>query len=180
MKDRGFYNLLCPDLYLSSVFNLPLDQLRELGIKGLIFDLDNTLLNWNMYQVTPEARELFGRLEQAGFCSCLVSNNKRDRVEAVAKVLGLPAISKARKPRRRAFRQAMATLGTTKEETAVIGDQLFTDVLGGNRLGLYTILVVPLCSTEFIGTKMMRSLEGFVLTRLIQRGLIEKPVINNQ
>ncbi|NLG86176.1 MAG: YqeG family HAD IIIA-type phosphatase [Firmicutes bacterium] len=179
MPDNSFYYLLCPHLYLSSVFDLPIDQLKEKGICGLIFDLDNTLLNWNMYEVTPEAKALFARLQEAGFRSCLVSNNKRDRVEAVAKVLGLPAISKARKPRRKAFRQAMLTMGTTKEETAVIGDQLFTDVLGGNRLELYTILVVPLSNAEFIGTKVMRSLERFVLARLIQRGLVEKPVIDN-
>ena len=179
MPDQSFYDLLCPHLYLRSVFELPVDQLREQGIQGLIFDLDNTLLNWNMYEVTPEAKTLFTQLQEAGFRSCLVSNNKRDRVEAVAKVLGLPAISKARKPRRRAFRQAMVTLKTTKEETAVIGDQLFTDVLGGNRLGLYTILVVPLSNAEFIGTKVMRSLERFVLTRLIQRGLVEKPAIDD-
>ncbi len=175
MEYKDFYHLLCPELYLRSVFDLPIDHLKELGIRGLIFDLDNTLLNWNAYEVTPEAKELFIRLQDAGFLSCLVSNNKRDRVEAVARVLDLPAISKARKPRRRAFRQALATLGTTKKETAVIGDQLFTDVLGGNRLGLYTILVMPLSKTEFFGTRMVRSLERFVLGRLIQRGFLEEP-----
>ena len=56
MPDQGFYDLLCPHLYLRSVFELPVDQLKQQGIRGLIFDLDNTLLNWNMYEVTPEAK----------------------------------------------------------------------------------------------------------------------------
>ena len=172
--------LLCPKLYLRSVFDLPLDQLKERGIRGLIFDLDNTLLYWNAYEGTPEAKELFRRLKQTGFLSCLVSNNKRDRVEKVARVLDVPAISKARKPSRRAFRQALATLGTTEKETAVVGDQLFTDVLGGNRLGLYTVLVMPLSKREFFGTKAIRSLERIVLRRLIRRGLVEKPATEGQ
>lgn len=180
MSQESFHYLLCPKLYIRSVFDLPINQLKECGIRGLIFDLDNTLLNWNAYDVTPEAEELFIHLEKAGFLSCLVSNNKRDRVEAVARVLDLPAISKARKPRRRAFRQALTTLGTTQEETAVVGDQLFTDVLGGNRLGLYTILVMPLSKTEFIGTRAIRRLERFVLTRLIKRGLLEKPAMDGR
>lgn len=175
MPQKTSYHFLCPKLYIRSVFDLPVDHLRERGIRGLIFDLDNTLLNWNVYDVTPEAKELFLQLKEAGFLSCLVSNNKRARVEAVAKVLDLPFIFKARKPSRRAFRQALSALGTTKEETAVVGDQLFTDVLGGNRLGLYTILVMPLSTTEFFGTKIMRSLERLVLKRLMERGLVEKP-----
>ena len=98
----------------------------------------------------------------------------------MARVLDVPAISKARKPSRRAFRQALATLGTTEKETAVVGDQLFTDVLGGNRLGLYTVLVMPLSKREFFGTKAIRSLERIVLRRLIRRGLVEKPATEGQ
>ncbi len=67
MEYKDFYHLLCPELYLRSVFDLPIDHLKELGIRGLIFDLDNTLLNWNAYEVTPEAKELFIRLQDAGF-----------------------------------------------------------------------------------------------------------------
>ncbi|NMA54661.1 MAG: YqeG family HAD IIIA-type phosphatase [Firmicutes bacterium] len=177
MPLKTFYHLLCPQLFLRSVFDLPVSQLKDRGIRGLIFDLDNTLLYWNSCEVTGDARKLFRQLEHEGFLSCLVSNNKKTRVESVAQVLNLPAISKARKPSRRAFRQALATLGTSAKETAVVGDQLFTDVLGGNRMGLYTVLVKPLSKTEFIGTRLMRYIERIALRQLIKRGLIEKPAL---
>ncbi|HHY92398.1 MAG TPA: YqeG family HAD IIIA-type phosphatase [Firmicutes bacterium] len=176
MTKRSWLDLFCPRLYLTSAHVLPVTDLAKLGLRGLIFDLDNTLLNWNALEVTPETRALFTRLKDQGFRSCLVSNNKKDRVEAVARALNVPAISKAGKPRRRAFRQALAVLGTTAAETAVVGDQLFTDILGGNRLGLYTILVRPLSRHEFIGTRLMRCLEESLLRLLLRRGLVQKPV----
>ena len=107
---------------------------------------------------------------------CLVSNNKKDRVSNFGRILGVPALSKARKPRRRAFREAMRIMNTRPETTAVIGDQIFTDVLGGNRLGLYTILVVPLSKQEFIGTRCMRHLERVVLKILARRNLLRDKV----
>ena len=104
-----------------------------------------------------------------------VSNNKKVRVSNFGRILGVPAIS-ARKPRRRAFREAMRIMNTRPETTAVIGDQIFTDVLGGNRLGLYTILVVPLSKQEFIGTRCMRHLERVVLKILARRNLLRDKV----
>ncbi|HHW74588.1 MAG TPA: HAD hydrolase-like protein, partial [Firmicutes bacterium] len=77
------------------------------------------------------------------------------------------------KPRRRAFRKALQILDLTASETAVVGDQIFTDVLGGNRLGLYTILVTPINDKEFIWTRMIRCLERFVLKRLQRQGRLK-------
>ncbi|BCV25140.1 YqeG family HAD IIIA-type phosphatase [Gelria sp. Kuro-4] len=175
MRENAWLRLFCPHLYLASVQALPLADLKRHGLRGLVFDLDNTLLNWNVCDVSPQTKSLFDRLKAEGFRSCLVSNNKKDRVEVVARVLDVPAISKAGKPRSRAFRQAMAVLGTSAAETAVVGDQLFTDILGGNRLGLFTILVVPLSRREFVGTRLMRCLERSVLRLLAQRGLLQNP-----
>ncbi len=84
----------------------------------------------------------------------------------IAKLIGIPAVYKAGKPRKRAYRKAMAMLSTTPHETMMVGDQIFTDVLGGNRLGLYTILVKPIHQQEFIGTKVMRILERLVLRQM--------------
>jgi len=103
------------------------------------------------------------------------SNNSQDRVQKFAEAFGVPAISKAIKPRRGAFRIACDSLGVTPGETAVVGDQVFTDVLGGNRLGVYTILVVPVSEKEFFGTKIMRMMERFVLRKLKMRGLTDSP-----
>lgn len=158
--------LLRPDLYVESLNQIPLVDLRKRGIKGLIIDLDNTITEWNRDMVHPEITRWLSALPEHGIGVCLVSNNGEQRVNKVANSLGIACVFKAGKPRRRAFRQAMSLMGTKQDNTAVIGDQIFTDVLGGNRLGLYTILVVPLNRREFVGTRLVRQVERLVLKKL--------------
>jgi len=141
-------------------------KLQKTNIKGLIIDLDNTMTPWNEMEVGPKVTKWFKQLEEYGIKSCIVSNNTEQRVAAVANALGIPFIYKATKPRRRAFYQAMEIMETSKNTTCVIGDQLFTDILGGNRLGLFTILVVPISKREWIGTRIMRYLERAVVWSL--------------
>lgn len=158
--------LLRPDLYVGSLFIISLDELWQRGLRALIVDLDNTITEWNLARLRPEVRRWFADARERGFKVCLVSNNSETRVNSFASALDIPWISNAGKPRRRAFRQAMAKMGVGRRQTAVVGDQVFTDVLGGNRLGLYTILVVPMTDKEFIGTRLARRLERWVLRRL--------------
>jgi len=157
------FELLKPSLFLASVTEIPLEQLKHKGIKGIIFDLDNTVTCWNQNTVRPEIESLFTLLSSYNFRACISSNNSPERGDAVAAKLGIPSVFNAGKPRRRSFRQAMQIMGTNPVETAVVGDQVFTDVLGGNRLGLYTILVTPLSKHEFIGTRLVRRIEKLVL-----------------
>ena len=141
---------LAPSLELISV-----EQLTREGIKGLLIDLDNTITRWNDVEVTPEVAEWIAKVKSAGIGICVVSNNSsRQRVAVVAEYLDIPYVYPASKPRRRAFRAGMEILGTGRQDTAVIGDQLLTDILGGNRLGLYTILVKPISQRENIGTRL--------------------------
>ncbi|MDN5346849.1 MAG: putative phosphatase [Clostridia bacterium] len=160
------FKFLQPDLYVESLLAIPYERLWQQGIRGFIVDLDNTVTEWNLETLRPEVKEWFNRVREKGFKTCLVSNNRENRVASVAEILDIPCISRAGKPRRRAFRQAMGVMGTRREETAVVGDQLFTDILGGNRLGLYTVLVVPLTRREFIGTQLVRKIERLVLRTL--------------
>lgn len=162
---------LTPDLYVKSIYHIDLEELLRRGIKAIITDLDNTLVAWD--DPLPDQR-LIGWLkgvQAKGFSVYIVSNNSRDRVQKFARAFGVPAISKAVKPRRGAIRTACEEMGVTLQEAAIVGDQVFTDVLGGNRLGLYTILVVPVSDKEFFGTKIMRMLERFVLRKLKRLGL---------
>lgn len=169
------FELFRPTLQASSLDRIPIDRLERDGIKGLIIDLDNTMTPWNDVEVGPKVTAWFKELKEAGIKACVVSNNKRkQRVAVVADRLGIPFVFRATKPRRRAFRAGMAILGTGKSDTAVIGDQLFTDILGGNRLGLYTILVVPLSEREFIGTRFMRQMEKAMFW-LLKRAAGPKP-----
>lgn len=157
---------LTPDLFVSSVTKIPLPLLAGLKKKGMIFDLDNTITEWNNPEIKEDVIQWFGSLSKFGITACLVSNNKGPRVMEAARKLRIPFVAKASKPRRRAFRKAMEVLKTRPEETVVVGDQIFTDILGGKRAGLYSILVVPISSREFIGTRCMRQVERVVLKRM--------------
>ncbi|KKM09639.1 HAD family hydrolase [Clostridiales bacterium PH28_bin88] len=157
--------LLRPDMYVHSIHKIPLDQLKAIGIKGLIIDLDNTLTGWNLDTVSSDVSNWLTQLPDYSLKACLVSNNRAERVSRVAETLGFPYVFNANKPRRKAFRQAMQQLGTGTKTTAVIGDQIFTDILGGNRLSLFTILVVPISQREFIGTRLVRLLEQWALRK---------------
>jgi len=169
------FEKLTPDLYVKSVFHIDVDDLQRRGIRAIITDLDNTLVAWD--DPLPNQRLLtwLKGVQSKGFSVFIVSNNSQERVRKFAEAFGVPAISKAVKPRRGAFRAACEFLGVEPEQAAVIGDQVFTDVLGGNRLGLYTILVVPVSGKEFFGTKIVRTMERFVLRRLKMRGLTDSP-----
>jgi hypothetical protein len=170
----GITRLLCPAEWAESIYAIDLDDLRRRGVRGLVFDLDNTLIPWRSPRPPAELAAWFSTLGRLGFKACIVSNNSVPRVNAFASALGVPAVARASKPRRRAFHRAMALLGTTAAETAVVGDQMFTDVLGGNRLGMYTILVTPVSRWEFPGTMLVRRVEALVLARLRRRGLLGK------
>lgn len=166
---------LYPKAYISSLNEISADYLKKKGIKGLIFDLDNTLLPWRAGIISPETIEILDHFRGAGINLCVVSNAKHKRVNGLMEPLGIPGFSMAAKPRGKSFYKAMEMMGTKPAETAIIGDQLFTDILGGNRIGLYTILVVPMCKKEFIVTKVVRILEKRVLNKLVRDGVIEFP-----
>jgi HAD superfamily phosphatase (TIGR01668 family) len=164
---------LIPDLYVDSVYDIDLDQMQARGVKGIITDLDNTLVRWDEPEATPKLIEWLDHVRDTrGIKVCIVSNNNNHRVERFAKPLNIPWVAKARKPKRSPFVRALDVLGTKREETVVIGDQMFTDVLGGNRMGLYTILVVPIADKEYIGTKVLRMMERIALRILRSRGMI--------
>ncbi|MHB1394659.1 MAG: YqeG family HAD IIIA-type phosphatase [Clostridia bacterium] len=158
-------NNLKPDLYLNTVYELDTGVLKARGIKAIIVDIDNTLVSWDTKLPDEKVTELVCKLAAEGFKICILSNNTRKRVEEFNKCLKLPAIHKAIKPSKMAFRRAMKLIDSDADTTAVIGDQLFTDVLGGNRLGLFTVLVSPISDKEFIWTRIVRMLEKSVLKR---------------
>ena len=166
--------MLCPDIYLDSIYQLNLSRLKEKGIKGIITDLDNTLVAWDQDEIYPQLEEWVKILKNEGFKVCIVSNNSFGRVKEFAEVFDVPAIPEAVKPRRKSFRLALEKMQLQAEETAVLGDQVFTDVLGGNRLGLFTILVTPVSKQEFIGTRIVRQVEKLVLKKLKKKGMLSR------
>lgn len=162
-------NYLIPQLYVDSIFDIELQKLIDNGIEGLIVDIDNTLVAWDKKTAPASVLKWFEKVEDSGLKICLVSNNTEDRVVKFTEKIKIYAVHSAKKPTKAPFEKAMKYLGTDKNNTAVIGDQIFTDVLGGNRIGIYTILVVPIESKEFWWTTIVRKFERFVL-RNIKKG----------
>ncbi len=155
--------LLRPASQVQSVYAIDLRLLEARGIRGMILDLDNTIVPWGTWSATPELAAWIAAARDAGFRLCIVSNNAGPRVRHLAAALGLPAVAAALKPGRAALLRALRLLGTTPATTALVGDQLFTDILGGNRLGLHTILVRPQSGREFPLTRLVRLAERLVL-----------------
>lgn len=162
--------LLIPDLKFKNIFEIDIEQLAKQGIRGIITDMDNTLVPWGDRSVYPRLGAWFADLKHRSFKLVIVSNNREDRGAQLAQELDIPAIWYAVKPRRRAFRQALELMQLEAGEVAVIGDQIFTDVLGGNRLGLFTIHVEPLSEKEFCWTRMMRLFERVLFYHLNKKG----------
>jgi len=161
------FSALRPDMMADAIWEIDPDELRRRGIEGLILDLDNTIVDWNRSEVREEVRRWAERARAAGLRLCIASNARgKGRVSAIADQVGCSWLAPAGKPSRRGLRRVMEMLGTTPNSTALIGDQVFTDVMGGNRLGLFTILVRPLSGRDFPATRIMRIIEWFVLRRL--------------
>ncbi|MEW6032176.1 MAG: YqeG family HAD IIIA-type phosphatase [Bacillota bacterium] len=173
---RSLIRSLIPHQYVMSVYDLDLHDLRARGVRGLILDLDNTLAAWRFGQPEPRLAEWVEGAKARGFSLYIVSNDLGPRVDLFSRFLGIPGVARAGKPRRRAFRRAIRALGLEPGEVAVVGDQVFTDILGARPLGCHTVLVVPVSRREFVGTRLVRRLEGLLLRHLAARGLLDGPV----
>lgn len=163
---------LIPSLYLPSIYAIDVEKLKKQGIKGFIFDLDNTLVRWHESGASPELTDWMERLLSSGFKAVIVSNNSRRRVLDFVRPFSLPYIARAGKPLRSAYRRALQIMDLKGTEVAVVGDQLLTDILGGNRMGLYTILVVPVAPTDGFVTKFNRRIERIFLRWMKKKGYL--------
>lgn len=151
-----------PDEYVDSTYVIDFEKLYQEGYRGLIFDIDNTLVPHGASADT-RAIALFRRLKKLGFGCCLLSNNQKKRVASFNDAVQVNYIENAHKPSVRNYNRAMEILGTNTENTIFIGDQLFTDVYGAKRAGIRNILVKPIDPKEEIQIVLKRYLEKIVL-----------------
>jgi len=173
---RPFWHSLIPQQYVQSVYDLDLDDLRKRGITGLILDLDNTLAAWRFGEPEPRLAEWMKEVKASGLKPYIVSNDLGPRVDLFTRFLDVQGVARAGKPRRKAFRDALRVLGLPAEQVAVVGDQVFTDMLGAKPLGCRGILVMPVSEREFVGTRLVRRVERCFLRLLASRGLLSPPV----
>lgn len=162
-----------PDEHVKSILDITPGLLKERGIKGIITDLDNTLVEWDRPNATPQLIKWFDEMRKNNILVTIVSNNNETRVKSFSDPLDIPFIFQAKKPMSRAFKKAINRMGLKREEAVVIGDQLLTDVLGGNRGGFHTILVVPVAQTDGFFTKFNRLVERRILNWFRRKGMIQ-------
>ena len=131
-----------PDEYLDSTYNIDFEEWYQRAYRGILFDIDNTLVPHGA-PADDRAKELFSRLHGLGMKTALVSNNGEERVRPFAEEVESIYLYKAGKPKRDGYEKAMQRMGTDTENTLFVGDQIFTDIFGGNRAGLDTVLTEP-------------------------------------
>ena len=161
-KDYGMLERFYPDEYVDSAYGIDYEKLYRDGWRGIIFDIDNTLVPHG----APADRRsiaLIKRLQNTGFRVMMLSNNKEPRVKPFCDTVGTPYLYKADKPFPGSYRKAMERMGTTEKTTLFIGDQLFTDIWGAKRTGIRTFLVRPIHPKEEIQIVLKRFLEKIVL-----------------
>lgn len=155
---KGLY----PKEYVDSTYEIDFESWYQKGYRGVIFDIDNTLVPHGA-PADDRALAFFKRLHALGFGTLMLSNNKEPRVKMFCDAVEAPYIYKAGKPKADGYRQAMKRLGTTEENTLFVGDQIFTDIWGANKAGIYSILVKPIHPKEEIQIVLKRYLERIVL-----------------
>lgn len=164
-----------PDETVGSTYEIDYEKLYEEGYRGLLFDIDNTLVKHGE-MADDRSKTLFIRLRKIGFECCLISNNKKRRVYDFNEDIGVHTIFNAHKPAAKGYFYAMELMNTNLNNTVFIGDQLFTDIFGAKKIGMKNYLVSPINKREEIQIVMKRKLENVVLSeyRAKLRGKIEK------
>lgn len=151
-----------PDEYLDSTYAIDFKEYYQKGFRGVLFDIDNTLVPHGA-PADERAKKLFANLRKMGMKYCLISNNQIARVKPFADEVQAYYIEDAHKPSRKSYEKAMEQMGTSVADTLFVGDQLFTDVYGARRTGLFSILVKPIHPKEEIQIVLKRYLEKIVL-----------------
>ena len=158
-----------PKDYFNKISEISLTYLKQNQLKGLILDVDNTLIDYDK-NITEETIDWVEHLKQNGIKMCILSNsNQKEKVKDVAQKLGIEYSYFAMKPFKRGFRKAQKILQLNHDEIAVIGDQIFTDVMGANRMKMYAILVEPIHKKDIFITLLKRPLENYIKQKFLKQ-----------
>lgn len=161
--------IIYPNFYFNKITEIKIEFLKENNIKALILDVDNTLLDFDLKYVEG-LEEWYKDIKNSNIKCMIVSNsNKTDKVKMVANLLEIPYIKFATKPLKRGFKKAIKILDFPSENIAVVGDQIFTDVIGANRMKMISILVEPLDEKDIWMTKIKRPIENFVIKKYLEK-----------
>lgn len=173
--------LLQPDLILpGSILTLTPEMLQQHQLKGLVLDVDETLVPFRMAQASPEIVDWAAGIKQVAHLFLVSNNLSEARIQGIAHALQVPFLYGASKPSRRKLRQAVAAMGLPVEQVGMVGDRLFTDMLAGNRLGLFTILVEPMVDpNQMVQRHPVRNFEVWISQALGVSLLHKPPKVSN-
>ena len=163
-----------PDMYQKSIYAIDYQKLYSRGIKCLLFDLDNTLVPVKMKTPSKKIKTLFDELKEKGFKIIIFSNSQKNRLKPFKDELEVDCAASARKPFKKKFLRVLDEYGYQINEVAIIGDQMLTDVVGGNKIGITTILVNPVGKKDLFFTKFNRVIERRIMKRLRDKDLFVK------
>ena len=161
-----------PDMYQKSIYHIDYDKLYEDGIRCLLFDLENTCVPYKDKEPNKRLKELFDGLRDDGFKVIIFSNAPKKKILPFKKYLNVDCSASSGKPRKRKFLKVIKMFKFDLSEVAIIGDQLFTDVWGGNRVGIKTILVNPMSTDDAFYTKFTRCIEKIAYRSLKKRDIL--------
>lgn len=164
-------NMIYPKIYLNSITEITLEFLEKNNLKGLILDIDNTLMDFDR-NISQDTIDWCYNLKANNIKMCILSNtNKVDKVKKAADRLKLEYIYFAKKPFKKGFSKAKNLLGLKPENIGVVGDQIFTDTIGANRSKMFAILVKPVDKRDILPTKLKRPIENFIIRMYLKKGV---------
>ena len=163
-----------PDSYAKNVFSVDLSALKARGIQLILWDIDNTLVAYDDPHPDQFAREFIAKVHESGMKVVLISNNTQKRVSAFADKCGAEYYYSSLKPLKRQYRRILKEYDLSFEQVAVIGDQLLTDICGGKRMHIYTVLTSPLYTKDIIYTKITRIVENMIYFVFEKQGKLIK------
>ena len=166
-------NYFYPDAYQKSIYTINYDKLKENGIKCLLFDLDNTCVHYIYITPTKKLKNLFDKLSEQGFKVIIFSNSPKERLSPFKKELKVDCCAKAGKPRKKNFIKILDLYKYDLSEVAIIGDQLVTDIYGGNKVGITTVLVNPMSNIDMPFTKIHRYIERKKINKMTKAGIFK-------
>lgn len=166
-------NYFYPDIYAQSIYTINYHKLIDRGIKCLLFDLDNTCIPYTEKEPTKELKILFDKLKDLGFKIIIFSNSPKKRLEPFKKNLNVDCCAKAGKPRKKKFIKILTLYNLNLSDVAIIGDQLVTDIYGGNKVGITTIFVNKISNIDMPFTKFYRYIERKQIKKMTKREIFK-------
>ena len=166
--------LFKPDMYIKDIYSINYDKLMNIGIKCILFDLDNTLVPSFKNKPTRKVKDLVEKLKDMGFKVIIFSNSNKKRLTPFKNILEVDCSHSSKKPFSKKFKKVLKEYKYSQSEVAIVGDQIVTDIFGGNRVGIFTILIKPINEKELLFTKFNRMIERKIIRKLERRNIFKK------